>query len=63
MATRINHAANRGEIALFELFHGVTDFSDTADNFVSRDQWINGGHHRLPFVAGLMQVRVANAAE
>ena len=60
IAARVDHAPDRGQVALFEFFHVATDRDDGADDFVTR-------HARerrpAPLIAHGVNVGVANAAE
>ena len=58
-ATGINEAADTGEVADFEFCDLIARLDHAADNFVSRHHGIN---RVAPFVAGLMDVGVADAA-
>ena len=59
VAAGIDHAADRGEIAGLELRHVAANLHDAADDFMAGDHGIDGVP---PFVAGLVQVGVADAA-
>ena len=58
-ATRVNHAANSGQIALSKLGHIISNGTYAPDNFMP-------GNNRIgtesPVVARLVQVRMAYAA-
>jgi hypothetical protein len=56
----IHHAAHCGEIARFEFRYFAADGGDTADDFMP---WNNGINRVVPFIAGLMEIGVADAAE
>jgi len=58
LPTGIDEAANAGEIAHFELLHLIANLLDAAQDLVSRHHGVNGV---APFVANLMDIRVANA--
>ncbi len=57
-ATGINHAADRGQVALLELFDLCAHVCNAPYNFMTRHTRIN---RVLPFVADGMQVRVTHA--
>src|SRR5580698_5195639 len=62
-AIGVDHAAYSGHVADFELGDFVADFGDAADDFVPGDDWVHGGHHGAPLVAGEMKVGVTDTAE
>ena len=62
-AVRIDHAADRGEVAGLVLGDRRADLGDTADDLVAGDDRVDSGHEPAPLVADLMQIGVADAAE
>jgi hypothetical protein len=62
-AIRIDQAADAHLITGLELRDRGTDLSDPADDLVAGDTGIYGRHYVMPFVAGVMKIRVADAAE
>jgi hypothetical protein len=58
LPTRIDEAADASQIAHFELLHLVTNLHYTAHDLVS---WHHGVNGVAPFVANLVDIRVANA--
>jgi hypothetical protein len=58
LPTGIDEAANASEVAHFELLHLVAHSRYPANDLVSRHHGVNGV---APFVADLMDIRVANA--
>ena len=46
-----------------ELRDRGTDLSDPANDLMSGDAGVSGRHDVVPFVAGVMKIRVADAAE
>ncbi len=62
-AVGVDHAADGGEIAGLEFLNCGADLGDAADDLVPGNAGIDGGHHVVPLVAGLVQVGVADAAE
>lgn len=59
-AAGIDHAADAGQIAYFEFADFRTDAGDDADNFVAGN---HGVERTAPFVAGLMNIGVADTAK
>ena len=59
-AAGIDHAADRSEIAFFKLGHLAADGGDAADDLVAGHAGVNGV---VPLVAGLVDIRMADAAE
>ncbi len=55
----IDEAADAGDVSGFEAGDGGADLGDTADDFMAGDGWVFG---EAPFVAGEVEVRVADAA-
>src|SRR6266513_735178 len=62
-AVRIDHAADRGEVARLVLGNCRTDLGHTADDLVAGYDRIVSGHELAPFVADRMEIGVANATE
>src|SRR5437870_4668650 len=62
-AVRVDHAADRSEIARLVLGHCRADFGDTPDNLMTWDDRVVRGHELAPLVAHRMKIRVADAAE
>src|SRR6266498_4004214 len=62
-AVRIDHAADRSEIAGLVLGHCRADFGDTPDNLMTWDNRVVRGHELAPLVAHRMKIRVADATE
>ena len=62
-AVRVDHAADRGEVAGLELGDGRADLGDAADDLMARDDRVDGGHDAAPLVADLVEIGVADAAE
>ena len=62
-AVGIDHAANGAQVADFKFLYSGADFGDPADNFVARDDRVDGGHCSAPLIARLMQVGVTDSAE
>jgi hypothetical protein len=58
----VNHAAYRSNVAGLELGNFRAYLGDTADNFMSRNAWIDS-RHRAPLAANCVEVRVTYAAE
>ena len=56
---RINHAAHCADVTCFKFGHAIAHAFHAANDFVPRHTGING---IMPFIAGLMQIRVANTA-
>ena len=55
----IHEAANGGDVAFLEFFDVRADLDDASDDFLARHARVGGA---VPFVAGNMHVRVADAA-
>jgi hypothetical protein len=51
LATRVDHAADSGKIADFQLHYGAPDLYDPADDLVA---WNHGIEGIAPIIAGLM---------
>ena len=62
-AVGVDHAADCGEVADFELCYGGANLCDAADDLVTGDAGVDGGHHTAPLVASLMQIGMTDAAE
>src|SRR5213594_733086 len=62
-AVRVDHAADRGEIARFVLGDCRADLGHAADDLVTGNNWIIRGHELAPLVADRMEIGVADAAE
>src|SRR5205807_3783371 len=60
---RINHAADRGDVARLELGHGRADFCNTADDLMAGHNRVIRGHELAPLVADRMEIGVTDAAE
>ena len=58
----VNHAADCSNVAWLEFGDCRADLSDTADDLMSRNAWVDSGH-RTPFATDLVEVRVADTAE
>ncbi len=58
-AAGIDHAADTGEVTRLERGHRLADANDLADDLMAGDTGINGVR---PFVPGLVQIRMADAA-
>jgi hypothetical protein len=59
---RVNHAAYRSNVSRLELGDCRADFSDTADDLMSRNAWIDSWYH-TPLPTDGMEVRVTDTAE
>ena len=57
---RVDHAADRDQIAFFECLDLATHLHHTTDDLVSGHARIRGG---APLISGNMQVRVADSAK
>src|SRR6266496_174998 len=62
-AVRVNHAADRDEIAGLVLGNRGADFGNTPDNLVAGDNRVVRGHELAPLVADRMKIGVADTAE
>src|SRR5439155_6771579 len=62
-AVRIDHAADRGEIAGLVLGDCRPDLDHTADDLVAGDNRVIRGHELAPLVPDRMEIGVADAAE
>src|SRR6266480_2527026 len=62
-AVRIDHAADRSEIARLVLGNCRTDLGHTADDLVAGYDRIVSGHELAPLVADRMEIGVADATE
>ena len=62
-AIGVHHAADGSDVAGLEAGDGGADLGYAADDFVTRNTWINGGHEFAPLVADLVKVGMADAAE
>ena len=61
-AVRIDHAADRGEVARLELGDRGADLGDAADDLVARDAGVDGRHDAAPLVTDLVEIGVADTA-
>src|SRR5207247_2419555 len=61
-AAGVDHAAHADNVAFFELLYSAAGFCNPANNFVARHAGIHCRQSVLPFIAHLMQVRMADAA-
>src|SRR5438270_9594218 len=61
IATGVDHASYRSQIAFLESFDLATDGHDAADDFMTRNTRVGRG--ASPFVTRSMNVRVTNAAK
>jgi hypothetical protein len=59
----IDETSDANEVAGFELDDLRAHLGDATYDFMAGHAGINGRHHGVPFIAGLMQVRMANATE
>jgi hypothetical protein len=59
----IDKASDAHEVAGFKLGDLGAHLGDATYDFMAGHAGINGRHHGVPFIAGLMQVRMANATE
>src|SRR5437762_5913468 len=62
-AVRVDHAADRGEVARFVFRDPRADFCHTADDLMARYDRVIRGHELAPLVAHRMQIGVADAAK
>src|SRR5271165_3871204 len=62
-SVRIDHAADRGKIARLEFRDRRTHLGHSPDDLVAGNARVDGRHHITPFVAGLVEIRVADSAE
>ena len=62
-AVRVDHAADRGEVAGLELGDCGADPGDTADDLMAGDAGVDGGHEAAPLVTDMVEIGVADAAE
>ena len=62
VAVGVNHTADCGNVARLELGNCRADLSDTADDLMSRNTWIDS-RHRAPLATDGVEVRVADTAE
>ena len=62
-AVGVDQAAYGGEVTGLEFGNGGADLGYAADDFVSRDARVDGGHDFAPLIAGLVEVGVADATE
>src|SRR6266567_421953 len=62
-AVRVDHAADRGEVARFVLRDLRADLCHTADDLMARYDRVIRGHELAPLVAHRMQIGVADAAK
>src|SRR5437870_9526277 len=62
-AVRIDHAADRDQVAGLVLGNCRADLGHTADDLVTGDNRVIRGHELAPLVADRMEIGVADAAE
>src|SRR5580658_3448535 len=62
-AVGVHQAANRGQVARLELCNSGTDLGDAAHDLMTWHAWIDSRHQTAPLIAGLVEIRVADAAE
>ena len=62
VAVGVNQAADCSKVAGLEVGDCGADAGDTANDLVSRNTWIDSGHH-TPFVTDLVEVRVTDTTE
>src|SRR5438093_2067207 len=62
-AVRIDHAADRGEIAGLVLGNRRADLGDTADDLMTGDNRVIRCHELAPLVADRMEIGVGDATE
>ena len=62
-AVRVNQAADRGEVAGFELGDCRADLGDAADDLVAGDDGVDGGHEAGKLVTDSVEIGVADTAE
>src|SRR4051812_35189793 len=62
-AIRIDHATNGSDVTGLELRHRRADLGNAAEDLVSGDARISGGHVVVPLVANLVEIRVADTAK
>src|SRR5437016_5977131 len=62
-SVRIDHAADRGEIAGLSLGNGRAHLGNTADNLMARDDRVVCAHELAPLVTHRMQIGMADAAK
>jgi hypothetical protein len=62
VAVGVNQAADCSKVAGLEVGDCGADVSDTADDLVSGNAWIDGRHH-TPLVTDLVEVRVTDTTE
>jgi hypothetical protein len=48
---RIDQTAEANKVTCFEIADGRTDLGDPSNNLVSRNAWIDRGHHVVPLIA------------
>ena len=60
---RVDHAADRDEVAGLVLGNRRADLGDPADDLMAGDTGIDRGHDITPLVTNLMKIGVADAAE
>src|SRR5439155_12842120 len=58
-----HHATDTNDVADLEACNARTELADAPDDFVPGHARVNRGHYFVPLVSGLVQVRVADAAE
>ena len=62
VAVGVNQAADCSKVAGLEVGDCGADVGDTANDLVSRNAWIDSGHH-TPLVTDLVEVRVTDTTE
>jgi hypothetical protein len=59
----VHQASNPGQIARLDLRDGGADLCDAANDFVAGNAGVDGRHYIAPLIAGLVKIRVADAAK
>ena len=62
VAVRVNQAADCSKVAGLEVGDCGANVGDAANDLVSRNAWIDSGHH-TPLVTDLVEVRVTDTTE
>ena len=62
-AVRVDHAANRGEVAGLELGDCRADLGHAADDLMARNNRVHGGHEFAPLVTHRVKIGVADTTE
>ena len=62
-AVRVDHTPDRGKVAGLELGNSGADLGYAADDLMSRNNRVLGGHESAPLVAHRMQTGVADTTE